>query len=277
MTETDPKTWIGRSRVTEDAMDPFAARALIATLELDQPEPGAGDPLPPFWHWMYFREAAPRSALGLDGHPATGGFLPECPEPRRMWAGGRLTFSAPLPLGQPAEQVSTIAAVSAKQGRQGPLSFVTVRHEITGAAGLAVTEEQDIVYRTDPPPGSRRPEPPRAPEDETAARQWSCDSTVLFRYSALTFNGHRIHYDVDYAREVEGYPGLVVHGPLLATLLLEQARAMGLAPARFTFRATAPVIADEPFETCGRPEGAGLALWIRGADGRLAMTAEASP
>ncbi|MEM9144821.1 MAG: MaoC family dehydratase N-terminal domain-containing protein [Pseudomonadota bacterium] len=270
----DPKAWIGRSRTIADPMDPFAAQALVATLELDRPAPGLGDPLPPFWHWMHFREAARRSALGPDGHPATGSFLPKCPEPRRMWAGGRLRFAAPLPLGAPAEQRSTIAAVTAKQGRQGPLSFVTVRHEISGAIGLAVTEEQDIVYRTDPPPEAPRPQPPQAPRDEDAASAWSCDATVLFRYSALTFNGHRIHYDQEYARTVEGYAGLVVHGPLLATLLLEQARRMGVVPATFQFRATSPVLADEPFETCGRLGAEGLALWVRGADGRLAMTAE---
>ncbi|MEO1602741.1 MAG: acyl-CoA dehydrogenase [Pseudomonadota bacterium] len=271
----DPQAWVGRSRTVEDPMDAFAAQALVATLELDRPEPGTGDPLPPFWHWMHFREAAPRSTLGLDGHPAPGGFMPRCPEPRRMWAGGRLTFPAALTLGAPARQVSTIAAVTPKQGRQGPLHFVTVRHEIFGLGGLAVTEEQDIVYRTDLPPDAPRPRLPTAPTDETARSAWSCDSTVLFRYSALTFNGHRIHYDLAYAREVEGYPGLVVHGPLLATLLLEEARRAGLVPKRFAFRATAPVFADEPFETCAKPTETGLSLWVRGTDGRMCMTADA--
>jgi 3-methylfumaryl-CoA hydratase len=200
-----------------------------------------------------------------------------------MWAGGRLAFHAPLPLGRPAARVSTVVGVAEKTGRRGPLTFVTVRHEIFGAQGLAVTEEQDIVYREDPEPGAVPPEPPSAPGNETCGRAWTCDPVLLFRYSALTFNGHRIHYDADYARSVEGYPGLVVHGPLLATLLLELAAGLGppaaggfVPLARFAFRATAPVFAGERFETCARPEAGGLALWVRGADGRLAMTAEAA-
>lgn len=269
---TKPQDWIGRSRETTDPMDPWAAQAMCRMLELERAEPGAGDPLPPFWHWLYFREAAPRSALGPDGHPAVGGFIPAVAQPRRMWAGGRLQIHGTLALGQPATKRSTIADVAEKTGRAGEMTFVTVRHEISGATGLAVTEEQDIVYRHDPEPGSARPPKP-APVDETHARAWSCDSTVLFRYSALTYNGHKIHYDLSHAREVEGYPGLVVHGPLLAKLLLELAG--GVAPVTsFTFRATAPVFADETFTCCAREDGRGLALWVRGADGRLAMQAE---
>ena len=274
MTEPAPEDWIGTTRTRADPMDPWAAGALIATLELDRPAPGPGDPLPPFWHWMHFLEAAPRSALGPDGHPATGGFMPRVAQPRRMWAGGRLRVHAPLPLGTPATRRETIADVRRKTGRAGAMTFVTVRHEIAGGAGLAAVEEQDIVYRPDPDPDAPPRPPEQAPADETDARAWSCDPTVLFRYSALTFNGHRIHYDLDHATRVEGYPGLVVHGPLLATLLLELAREMGAGRgiAGMAFRATAPVFADEPFETCGRPDGGdALALWVRGADGRLAM------
>ncbi len=270
-----PVDWIGRTERRADPMDPWPAAALIATLELDRPVPGAGDPLPLFWHWMHFKEAAPRSALGPDGHPALGGFLPPVAEPRRMWAGGRLVRHGDLPLGRPAERVSTILDVAEKTGRSGPLTFVTLRHEIAGAAGLAVVEEQDIVYRADPDPAAPPPAPKPAPTDETARAAWDCDETVLFRYSALTFNGHRIHYDLAHARETEGYPGLVVHGPLLATLLLELATGLAGPPRRFAFRATAPVFARERFETCARAEAHGLALWVRGADGRLAMTAEA--
>jgi 3-methylfumaryl-CoA hydratase len=271
---------VGRVRTDRDAMDPWPSRAFIATMGLERPAPGPGDPLPPFWHWMHFLEAAPRGSLGLDGHPAPGWFLPDTGLPRRMWAGGRLEFHAPLPLGQPAERATTVASVARKEGRTGPLAFVTVRHEIAGGAGLAVTEEQDIVYRTDPPPGAPRPVPPMTPEGETAAREWVCDETVLFRYSALTFNGHRIHYDLAHATETEGYPGLVVHGPLLATLLLELAAEMlrdrftGGFRGRFAFRAVSPVFAGERFAACGRAEGEGLALWVRGPGGRLAMTAE---
>jgi len=281
MTDMDINAWIGRSRERRDAMDPWAAAALIATLNLARAEPAAGDALPPFWHWLYFREAAPRGALGPDGHPAKGGFLPPAPQPRRMWAGGRLALHAPLPLGAPATRRETIADVRRRTGRAGPLTFVTVRHEVAGAAGLAAVEEQDIVYREDPA-GFDAPTPPEARRDETHARAWTCDATVLFRYSALTFNGHKIHYDLAHAREVEGYPGLVVHGPLLATLLLELAHeiAVELSPrarvAGMAFRAIAPIFANEPFAACARPEGEGLALWIRGADGRQAMAMEAT-
>ena len=273
---TAPTDWIGRSRVETDPLDPWASRAFCATLELDRRVPAPGDPLPPFWHWMHFLEAAPRSALGQDGHPATGGFMPKVPQPRRMWAGGRVTFHRPLPLGQPATRRSTIANVSEKTGRAGAMTFVTVSHEIEGGAGLALTEEQDIVYRFDPDPSAPGPVPKAAPINETARRDWCCDATVLFRYSALTFNGHRIHYDLKHATGTEGYPGLVVHGPLLATLLLDLAGSMvgDAAIKGFSFRAMAPVFADEPFSACARAGAGRLALWIRGSDGRLAMQGE---
>lgn len=273
MAEAAPEDWIGRTRSVADPMDPFAANALIATLELERPRLRAGDPLPPFWHWLHFHEAARASALGPDGHPAPGGFMPAVAEPRRMWAGGRLTMHRPLPLGAPARRRSTIARVARKTGRSGPLTFVTVETVIEGADGPCLTEEQDIVYRTDPPPGVPRPAPEPAPGGAAQRRDWAFGPVALFRYSALTFNGHRIHYDADYAREVEGYPGLVVHGPLLATLLLELATEIAGAPRRFDFRARAPVFAGETFAACAE-EGGGR-LWVAGADGRLAMTAEA--
>lgn len=272
-----PEDWIGLSRTREDPMHPWPAAALVAALGLDRAAPGPGEPLPPMWHWLYFLEAAPRAALGADGHPAPGGFMPAVPQPRRMWAGGRLAFPAALPLGAPARLTETIADVAAKTGRAGAMTFVTVRREIAGAAGLAVAEEQDIVYRGDLAPGAG-PVPEEAPRDETAALSWSLDATALFRYSALTFNGHRIHYDADYARTVEGYPGLVVHGPLLATLMLEAARAVAREPiAAFAFRARAPVFAGEPFEACARRDREGISLWIRAGDGRLAATGTATP
>ncbi|MEM7177262.1 MAG: MaoC family dehydratase N-terminal domain-containing protein [Pseudomonadota bacterium] len=267
-----PADWIGRSKTLTDAMSPWPAQAMCRMLELDRAEPGPGEPLPHFWHWMYFLEAAPRSALGPDGHPAVGGFIPAVAQPRRMWAGGRLWMHGALPIGQPATKTSTIANVTEKTGRAGPMTFVTVRHEIAGAAGLAITEEQDIVYREDPDPNAPRRAPGQAPTDETHLREWSCDSTVLFRYSALTYNGHKIHYDLDHATRVEGYPGLVVHGPLLATLLLELAHQIGPV-AEFSYRMTAPVFANERFAICARETDTGLALWARGADGRLAIEA----
>lgn len=275
MNSKNPADWIGRSRVMTDAMDTFAANALIATLELDRGPLGPGDPLPPFWHWMHFLEAEPRSKLGRDGHPATGGFMPAVRQPRRMWAGGRVEFKGFLPLGAPATRRSTIAEVAEKTGRAGEMTFVTVRHEIDGGAGPAIVEEQDIVYRFDPAPGQPRPTPRQAPIDEEHSRDWSCGPVELFRYSALTFNGHRIHYDLRHATGTEGYPGLVVHGPLLATLVLELAGGVwGEATIRrFSFRALAPIFAGERFTACAREIDGGATLWIRGPDGRLAMEA----
>ncbi|MBK0399279.1 MaoC family dehydratase N-terminal domain-containing protein [Limibaculum sp. M0105] len=276
MTTPDPTDWVGRSRTETDPMSPWAANALVATLGLDRPAFAPGDALPPFWHWMYFLEARPRTELGPDGHPATGGFMPAVRQPRRMWAGGRVEFHAPMPLGAPATRRSTIAQVAEKTGRAGEMTFVTVRHEIGGSGGPAIVEEQDIVYRFDPEPGAKPPAPKAAPTDETARREWSMGPVELFRYSALTFNGHRIHYDLRHATETEGYPGLVVHGPLLATLLLDLAGDMAGGAhriRRFDFRALAPVFAGETFTACGREAPEGADLWIRGNDGRLTMTA----
>lgn len=259
--------WVGKSETRTDPMGPWPAQAFCRTLELARPEPGEGDTLPPFWHWMYFLDARPRGELGPDGHPAVGGFIPRVAQPRRMWAAGRLTVQGALPLGQPATRVSTIADVAEKTGRAGAMTFVTIRHEVFGSGGPAVTEEQDIVYREDPDPDAPKHAPKRAPTDETHARKWSCDSTVLFRYSALTFNGHKIHYDLHHATEVEGYPGLVVHGPLVAKLLLELAQEIGPV-TEFSYRLTAPVFADEPFTACAKENATGLTLWARGSDGR---------
>ncbi|MEM6946193.1 MAG: hypothetical protein AAF565_20805 [Pseudomonadota bacterium] len=277
-----------------DPLDPWSANALTATLNLDRPAFGPNDALPPFWHWLYFLEAAPRDALGRDGHPAPGWSVPATGLPRRMWAGGRIRFTAPLPLGEPASRESRALSVERKTGRSGPLAFVTMEHRISGAAGLALIEEQDLVYRPDPqrpdPQGSAQQgsatqtaTPPRArarPLVEGWSCAWELDATVLFRYSALTFNGHRIHYDAAYAQEVEGYTGLVVHGPLLATLLFELATKV--APERFspffagsfTFRAVSPITAGESFVAAACAAVGGLDLWIAGADQRLAMTAE---
>jgi len=267
---------IGRERETRDGLDPARAAALHATLDLPGPPPGPGDPLPPFWHWVYFWDIVPAGGLGRDGHPKTGGFIPDTGLPRRMWAGGQLTWHAPLTLGRPAIRRTRIENVARKTGRSGPLAFVTLRHEITGAEGLAVSEVQELVYRADPAPGQPAPPPRPAPEDDEVAQELHADQTVLFRYSALTFNGHRIHYDLDYCRAVEGYPGLVVHGPLLAQhlILLARDRLGGLS--RFSFRALSPVFHHQRFFACARSAPEGLQLWIRGDDGRLAMQAEAA-
>lgn len=258
---------VGKSQTLTDVMDPARALALAATLGVDY---APDQPLFPFAHQVYFWEARPASELGRDGHLARGGFIPDLGLPRRMWAGGRLTFQAPLRPGQQAEKLTTIEAVTEKQGRTGPLAFVKLRHEIRQAGAVRVTEWQDVVYREDPTPETPTPTPPQAPADAEATQTETFSSTTLFRYSALTFNGHRIHYDLDYCRKVEGYPGLIVHGPLLAQRLMQIAHEV--APLRgFQFRATAPLF---HFETA-RFARRGSRLWVAGPDGRQCMEAHA--
>lgn len=253
-----------------DAMDPSRTAALLAALGRDTAAVGAGAALPPFFHHLYFWEARPPEALGRDGHPRPGGLIPQTGLPRRMWAGGRLSFLRPVRLGQAAQKVSKRASVVEKAGRSGPLAFVTLSHEIWQDGALCVTEAQDLVYREDPAPGAPAPAAPQAP-DPVASSAVDFDTTLLFRYSALTFNGHRIHYDLDYARGVEGYPGLVVHGPLLAQLLMLRAEAALGGLTRFSFRVTAPVFHTERAVLCQD----GAALWVAGPGGRLCLTAEA--
>ena len=213
----------------------------------------------------------PAAELGRDGHPKVGGLIPDMGLPRRMWAGGRLQVDAPLRRGADARRVSVCEAATRKDGRTGPLAFVTLRHEIWQGDTLCLTEWQDLVYREDPDLSAPRPVAPDAPVDEKAAEAVHFDATLLFRYSALTFNGHRIHYDQPYARDVEGYDGLVVHGPLLAQhLMLMAERALGPLGA-FTFRATAPLMHHETATLCRK----GRELWVRAPDGRLCMTASA--
>lgn len=253
-----------------DRMDPARASALFAALDLG-PAPGAGDPLPPFFHHLYFWDAQPPAQLGRDGHPKRGGLIPDMGLPRRMWAGGRLAFHAPLLAGVEAEKQSILEASEQKTGRSGPLGFVTLRHEIRQEGVLKLTEWQDLVYREDPSPDARPPNSQPAAQDEDSAEDWGFSSTLLFRYSALTFNGHRIHYDLDYCREVEGYEGLVVHGPLLAQILMLMAERELGPLAGFRFRAMSPVLHSEAATFCRK----GQVFWVRGADGRLCMLAEA--
>jgi 3-methylfumaryl-CoA hydratase len=256
-----------------DLLDPARAAALHATLDRDGRAPTAGDAMPPFWHYIYFWDALPPDNLGRDGHPKPGGFLPDTGLPRRMWAGGALEFLSPVLLGQAAEKRSTIASVTQKSGRTGPLALVTVEHELHQNGVVCVRERQDLIYRQDPDPKADKPRHKAAPENETTIRSAKFTSTLLFRYSALTFNGHRIHYDRDYCRDVEGYPGLVVHGPLLAQYLLHLAEELRGKINRFTFRATAPLFDFEAAELCAQENEAGLNLWVRGPDGRQCMEA----
>lgn len=272
------RQWVNRSERLTEMVAAVPVTAMAATLDRDDPPAEQGTALPPLWHWMLFNPAARQSVLGPDGHPARGEFLPPVQLPRRMWAGGRLNFVRPLRVGELATKTSRIAEISAKSGRSGELVFVTVQHEIAVGQEVALTEEHDIVYREAARPGPVAPPAQAAPSDAAFARTIVPDPVLLFRYSALTFNGHRIHYDRSYVTGVEGYPGLIVHGPLIATLLLDLLRRnLPAANVRsFSFRAVRPLFDIAPFAVCGRPEADGrVALWARDHSGALAMEGSA--
>ncbi|MFN7549441.1 MAG: MaoC family dehydratase N-terminal domain-containing protein [Pseudomonadota bacterium] len=286
------QSWVGRTEARADTIGATPARALAATLDRDEsgPVPGSGSgfgpgtPLPALWHWLYFLPLTRARDIGPDGHARRGGFLPPVPLPRRMWAGGRLQYRAALAIGDRVERRSTVERVEAKQGRSGELVFVTVRHEFlrAGDALPALTEWHDIVSREPPRPGAAAPAPLPAPAEAAWSRTWHPDDVMLFRYSALTFNGHRIHYDRRYVTEVEGYPGLVVHGPLIATLLLEllQSQRPQALLASFRFDALRPCFDGRPLAVHGRPQDDGgvagrVVLWACDDAGALAMRAEA--
>ncbi|KIN62486.1 MaoC like domain protein [Sulfitobacter noctilucicola] len=251
-------------------MDPARANALRVAMG-DTACFSKGSTLPPFFHQIYFWDPRPPEALGRDGHPKVGGLIPDMGLPRRMWAAGRMQFNAPLVTGTPAKRDTVVETSQRKEGRTGPLGFVTLRHEVYQDEVHCLTEWQDLVYRKDPAPDAVKPEAPQARTDEETRQDVRFSSTLLFRYSALTFNGHRIHYDLDYARDVEGYGGLVVHGPLLAQHLMLMAQAQ-LGPLEtFQFRATAPLMHFETATLCSK----GRDFWVRGPDGRQCMVASA--
>jgi 3-methylfumaryl-CoA hydratase len=273
------EAWIGREEQISQRIITSTASAMAATLDWET-APREGDPLPPGWQWLYFNPAAPRNALGADGHPRRGGFLPPIELSRRMWAGSRIRYLADLPIDAQATRRSRILKIENKVGKRGALSFVTVEHTISCGATPCIAEEQDLVYRDAAPPSGAAAAAPAARFEGVArwSRSIEPDSTLLFRYSALTFNGHRIHYDQAYARTEEGYPDLVVHGPLTATLLQQFAleHSDGRSLARFEFRGVTPLFVNRPFNLEGRPDGDdSLALWARGPDGELAMSATA--
>lgn len=265
--------WVGRTTEISAYLDPMQANRMAVTLDR-APSFAAGDALPPAWHWLFFPELVEASRLGEDGHPARGITMPPVPLPRRMWAAGSLAFQAPLVLGTVASRTSTISAITPKEGRTGRLCFVTVDHEVSSEGRPCLVEQQTIVYRELDAGAGAAGE--AAPEGAAFSRDWSVTSTTLFRYSALTFNGHRIHYDVDYARDVEGYPNLVIHGPLIATLLADLAVAQGRSLSTFEYRARSPLFLPDGFRVNGQQTGEGLALWASSADGRLAMSATAT-
>lgn len=304
-TNADLRAWIGRSETVQDRIGATPVRALTATLDHPAMPVPDGTALPPLWHWLYFLPMHRQSEIGADGHAKRGGFLPPVPLPRRMWAGSQFEFRAPLRVGDAVERTSTIDDVTVKEGRSGRLVFVKVRHELrcNGAADPAIVEFHDIVYRdakkagdVDPPPvkapsldagsadsGSGSPGPESHPlGGQRPQGAWGRtivpDDVLLFRYSALTFNGHRIHYDRRYVTEVEGYPGLIVHGPLIATLLMDLLRrhAPEAEVATFRFKAVRPTFDLHPFKVNGQRDGSTVKLWAEDHEGWLTMDAVAT-
>ena len=269
------KSWEGRSERISGDLSPWLVAAYAATLDLPERDLRPGAPAPQGLHWCLAPVTAPTSKLGEDGHPARGGFLPPVPLPRRMWAGGRVRFHDELRIGEPIERVSTVKSVELKEGRTGRLVFVLVEHRLTTPRGLAVVEEHDIVYRGVEAPAVRPTGQTKAAEPADVARSVDPSGPLLFRYSALTFNSHRIHYDRKYVTEVEGYPGLIVHGPLQATLLILLGGDLKGAPLEsFAFRAVKPLFDLAPFTISGRRSDAGLSLWAADAAGERTMQAE---
>jgi 3-methylfumaryl-CoA hydratase len=271
--------WVGRNILGRDVVSPGAVQGLRSTLADDASEPAAGSVAPLLVHWLHFLPQHPMSQVGPDGHPRRGDFLPPVDLPRRMWAGGRLQFLRPLRVGAAITRRSTIAEVREKSGRTGRLVFVAVDHEIADEGGICIRERHDIVYRDMPAPDAPAPDPIAAPQSAQWRRRIVPDPVLLFRYSALTLNGHRIHYDQPYVTQVEGYPGLVVHGPLIATLLLHElaARHPGADVASFSFRAIRPIFDITPFSVCGSLGADGSAsLFAADESGALCMEASAA-
>jgi 3-methylfumaryl-CoA hydratase len=277
----DLAAWVGRTETLHDTISATPVVALTATLDHEATAVPLSTPLPPLWHWLYFLPMHRQSEIGADGHARRGGFLPPVPLPRRMWAGSQFEFRTPVRVGDAVERTSTIADVTVKGGRTGRLVFVKVRHELrcNGAADPALVEFHDIVYREAQKPDDVAPPPQAAPSEAEWRRQIVPDDVLLFRYSALTFNGHRIHYDRRYVTEVEGYPGLIVHGPLIATLLLDLLRREmpGADVATFRFRAVRPTFDLHAFHVNGAPQPDGsMRLWASDHEGWLTMDATAT-
>jgi 3-methylfumaryl-CoA hydratase len=270
--------WIGRTEASDDFIALAPVLAAAATLDDTETVFAEGLPLPPLWHWFFFLPKAPQSRIGPDGHPQRGPFMPPIELPRRMFAGARLRFLRPLIIGRAARREAKILSVSEKTGRTGTLAFVTVGYTISQDGSVAVEEEQDIVYREAGGAPVPAPVPVELPPVPAGAWSWTVtpDPVLLFRFSALTFNGHRIHYDRRYATEVEGYPALVVHGPLTAVLLMELVRRHADRPVEgYSFRGQAPLFDHAPFRVVGRPDGRTVELEAQGPDGKAAMTARA--
>ena len=271
------RDWIGKSQVADGEIFAWPSDVLNATLDRDHPPLASGDAIPPGWHWLYFPEVVRLSDVGADGHAKRGEFLPPVPLPRRMWASNRMQFHQPLRVGEKLSRVSTIADVTTKEGRSGLLVFVIVRHEVSGEHGLATVEEHTIVYRDRAKSTTAKPVP-RAPDNPTWVRVIEPTPVLLFRFSALTMNSHRIHYDRAYTNDIEGYPGLLVHGPLVAILLLDLFhREMPRTTLnQFSIRVLTPLYDTGAFTIAGRPEDDGKTakLWALNNEGALAALAD---
>lgn len=269
----DYSDWIGRESLRTETITQRQVEGMAATL-VGTLAPAA---VPPGLHWCLVPDLAGPDDLGRDGHPRRGMFMPDLPGlPRRMWAGGELSFTAPLQTGDTVTRTSTITGISFKTGSTGPLGFVTVQNLYTSAGEVRITERQDIVYREDPRPGQSTPV--TSTEAWPDATRWlvTPDPILLFRYSALTFNGHRIHYDQPYATGVEGYAGLVVHGPLQAIWMLNLATSLfGDLPATFRYRGLSPLICGGAVSIEARTSPDGLDLRVRRQDGVVTMQATA--
>ncbi len=267
--------WINKTTEVEDTIRLQPANFMEATLNRP-PKLKEGDNLPPLWHWIYFLEAKPESDLGRDAHPKKGDFLPPIQLPRRMWAGGRFTFCNDLVIGEKAKKITTIRKIVEKEGSAGPLCFITLEHKIYSKEEVSIIEEQDLVYLQDQQGSKSLPLAQNNLERPDFSQEIHPSEILLFRYSALTFNGHRIHYDLDYARNVEGYDGLVFHGPLTATLLLDLALKEKNQPIKkYSFRGTAPLSNLDCFWIEGKYKDDSAILWARRKDGVVAMKAKA--
>ncbi len=274
------RQWIGRSEEKTDIVTAHLVRALRATLFMEIGEPKPGDAAPFTAHWCLAQPVYPMSQIGPDGHPTRGGFLPPVPLPRRMWAGGELEFIDTLRIGDEMKRSSRISDVTMKSGSTGVLCFVSVQHEVTTPRGIAIRERQDIVYR-DVPAGAQvaaSAKPASPPPSAEHRKSHMADEVLLFRYSALTFNGHRIHYDRDYVTKVEGYPDLIFHGPMQAAFLVEFAAKLygGKAPKKFIYRGVQPLFAGSEFSVNANGTDNGMELWTANSLGSPTMKGTAT-
>ncbi len=271
-----PEGCVGDRQVRTDVIDARALVQLAALLDRNEPAPAPGDALPAGRHWLYFTPAVPQSQLKPDGIALRSPPMPEVANARRMWAGGRTDFLRPLTVGSQVRRETEVKSVYKKSGKSGDLVFVVLRHEISDAQGVAIVEEQDMLYR-DPANIRRSLTAPRqsAPGDAQWQTSFTADLSMLFRFSAITFNAHRIHFDPQYAREADGYEGALVHGPLLALMLMDQCAAQLKRPIkRLAYRGVSPLFHGTPAVLAGRAESDHIRAWAATADGKLALSAE---